>query len=403
MSEPVRMGQGTVIDTQKKPSIIRQAIDDVDGATVETRRAAWLGLALGISFTICAVTGLFSWAASDDQSWWPSRPAELYRVSQGAHLISGFVSVPLLLAKLRTVAPKLVQRPFITSFAHLVERITLLPLVGGSIFLLFSGVTNVEYWYPQDFFGIDIGYFFPAAHGKMSIVVMGALVAHIGAKITLTRQALRPDAIATESREAAVDRRRFLGGVAATSTLVGLTVAGATIYPLRRVAVLSARHPDRGPQGMPVNRTARRAGVPASSIDRSTYRLTVERSTGEELASFSLADLREIAQFEHVLPISCVEGWSASATWKGVRLHDLLAVAGVVEPVDVEVVSMQTPGLRYGRSTVSADLVGQDDTLLALEINGEILHEDHGYPVRLIAPNRPGVNQTKWLGRVIVA
>ena len=40
------------------------------------------------------------------------------------------------------------------------------------------------------------------------------------------------------------------------------------------------------------------------------------------------------------------------------------------------------------------------DTLLALTIGGEPLHIDHGYPCRLIGPNRPGVQQTKWVGRL---
>ncbi|WP_148668402.1 molybdopterin-dependent oxidoreductase, partial [Streptomyces sp. WAC05950] len=28
---------------------------------------------------------------------------------------------------------------------------------------------------------------------------------------------------------------------------------------------------------------------------------------------------------------------------------------------------------------------------------------DHGYPARIIAPNRPGVLQTKWVGRLEAA
>jgi DMSO/TMAO reductase YedYZ molybdopterin-dependent catalytic subunit len=36
-------------------------------------------------------------------------------------------------------------------------------------------------------------------------------------------------------------------------------------------------------------------------------------------------------------------------------------------------------------------------SLIALRVNGETLHIDHGYPCRLIAPNRPGAMQTKWL------
>ena len=42
------------------------------------------------------------------------------------------------------------------------------------------------------------------------------------------------------------------------------------------------------------------------------------------------------------------------------------------------------------------------DTLLALTLDGEDLHVDHGYPVRLIAGNRPGVLQTKWVGELVV-
>jgi DMSO/TMAO reductase YedYZ molybdopterin-dependent catalytic subunit len=41
-------------------------------------------------------------------------------------------------------------------------------------------------------------------------------------------------------------------------------------------------------------------------------------------------------------------------------------------------------------------------TLIALRVGGEVLHPDHGYPARLIAPNRPGVLQTKWVGRITV-
>lgn len=373
-------------------------------APVDERRAAILGIVLGVSFYTCALTGLFSWGASGNQGWWPSGPVGLFRLTQGTHLISGFIAVPLLLAKLRTVAPKLVQRPFITSFGHLVERISLLPLVGGSIFMLFSGVTNVAYWYPQEFYGVDIGYFFPAAHGKMAIIVIGALFAHILAKISTTRRALRKEVVENESREATVDRRRFLGGVAATTGLVGVTIAGATIYPLRGLSVLSARHPNAGPQGIPVNRTSASIGV-ASRAESPDYRLLVEMADGTELASFSLADLQSMELHEHEIPIACVEGWSANASWRGVRLRDLLAAAGIDEPREVDVVSLQeesAPGRRYGTSTVSKDLSKQDATLLAMEVNGEPLHLDHGFPLRLIAPARPGVNQTKWLSKVVV-
>ena len=63
--------------------------------------------------------------------------------------------------------------------------------------------------------------------------------------------------------------------------------------------------------------------------------------------------------------------------------------------------SLERNGL-YGQSVLAGDQVWADDTLLALTIDDEELHVDHGFPCRLIAGNRPGVLQTKWLARVEV-
>jgi DMSO/TMAO reductase YedYZ molybdopterin-dependent catalytic subunit len=84
-----------------------------------------------------------------------------------------------------------------------------------------------------------------------------------------------------------------------------------------------------------------------------------------------------------------------------VALRDVLRAAGLPEPVAVEVVSLEAPGL-YSQSDVDRDQVADGDTLLALDVEGEPLAPDHGAPVRLIGPNRPGVLQTKWVGRVVV-
>jgi DMSO/TMAO reductase YedYZ molybdopterin-dependent catalytic subunit len=58
---------------------------------------------------------------------------------------------------------------------------------------------------------------------------------------------------------------------------------------------------------------------------------------------------------------------------------------------------MESGGL-YRESIVDSAHATDGLTLLALELNGEPLAPDHGSPARLIAPNRPGVLQTKWVG-----
>lgn len=130
------------------------------------------------------------------------------------------------------------------------------------------------------------------------------------------------------------------------------------------------------------------------------WRLTVAGRVAREL-TLSLDDLRALPQRTARLPIACVEGWSADGTWRGVRLRDLLAMAGAPAGARVRIESLQRGGI-YRTSQVAPPHRRDPLTLLALALNGEPLHLDHGYPCRLIAPNRPGVMQTKWVHRVVV-
>ena len=84
------------------------------------------------------------------------------------------------------------------------------------------------------------------------------------------------------------------------------------------------------------------------------------------------------------------------------RVRDLLALAGGdPDGATAEVRSLQQRSA-YRTSQLNVPHVRDGDTLLALQLNGEPLHLDHGYPCRLIAPNRPGVQQTKWVTRLEV-
>jgi DMSO/TMAO reductase YedYZ molybdopterin-dependent catalytic subunit len=358
------------------------------------RTAAILGSALGLCFLVCFVTGLLSHTIQHPVSWfqWPARPAGLYRFTQGAHVATGIAAVPLLFAKLWSVFPRLFQWPFAQSALHAVERLMLLPLVGGSLFMLVTGVANIELWYPWVFF-------FPAGHYAVSFIVIGSLIIHMVAKFGVARQALAQEVARTEAAQTdAVSRRGFLGAVGATS--IGLVAAtiGQTVSPLRKIALLAPRRPDIGRQGFPVNKTAVEAGVTKALIDPG-FTLTV--IDGEASHLFTLQDLRAFPQHSADLPIACVEGWSANQKWTGVRLRDVLAAAGISSDVELGVESIQRGG-RYRRSDLSAGLVADRDSLLAMKVNGEDLHPDHGYPLRLIAPNRPGVLQTKWVHRLEV-
>jgi len=197
-------------------------------------------------------------------------------------------------------------------------------------------------------------------------------------------------------RSARVSRRVFFGTIAAASGALALFTAGQSFAPLDGVNLFAPRRQAQGPQSLPINKTAQAAGVRSAALDPG-WRLEI--AVGDRVASFSRSELRRLPQTEAVLPIACVEGWSTSAHWRGVRVADLFRHVGSTTPRGIRVRSLQPDGA-YRVTTMEPEFARDPTTLVALELNGETLDLDHGYPARIIAPGRPGVLQTKWLARL---
>ncbi|MCQ0013096.1 hypothetical protein [Actinomadura madurae] len=97
----------------KPPAVLTTLSGRFTSRLHDERVASWLGIALGVCILVSFGTGLVSHFMQQPAGWmrWPSRPVNLYRVTQGVHVIGGVATVPLLLAKLWTVYPKLWQWP----------------------------------------------------------------------------------------------------------------------------------------------------------------------------------------------------------------------------------------------------------------------------------------------------
>lgn len=80
---------------------------------------------------------------------------------------------------------------------------------------------------------------------------------------------------------------------------------------------------------------------------------------------------------------------------------DLLALVGAPDDASIEVESLQPSG-PYIVTELPSQFVQDPLTVLALGLDGEMLSIDHGFPCRVIAPDRPGVLQTKWVGAIRV-
>lgn len=368
------------------------------GRLHDPRTATAIGRWLGAAMVLCFLTGLVSHYLQHPPGWLfgrlPTRPVWGYRVTQGVHVASGIAAIPLLLAKLWTVYPRLFAWPPVRSARHALERVSAAVLVAGAVFEVFSGLLNIVQWYPWPFSFVPV-------HYAVAYVVAGALLVHLAVQAPRiaahwTRGSAGTLALPDEERDGP-DRRALLIGLGVGVGAVTVTTVGQSFTPLASLDLLAPRRPHRGPQRLPVNRTAAAAGVTAARV--AGWRLEVVG--GPRPYALTLAELRALPQARVLLPIACVEGWSVNAHWEGVRLRDLLRRAGVPHGSAVRVVSLEQHGANKA-TEMGGEYAWDPLTLLALRLGGEVLAPDHGYPARIIAPNRPGVLQTKWVARLEV-
>lgn len=369
-------------------SFPRPRLPAFTGHLHDPRTATVIGRLLGAAVLTAFLTGFVSHYLQQPPNWavnvLPSRPSWGYRLTQGLHVASGIAAIPLLGTKLWTVYPRLFEWPPVRSVTHALERLSIGVLVGAALLQLPTGLLNTVQWYPWP-------WNFRQAHWALAWVVVGALLLHIAVKAPQIAAHWRRPAQDVDGP----DRRAFFAGVAAAVGAVTLTTVGQSFTPLKDFDLFAPRHPDHGPQGLPVNHTAAAAGITAERLAR--WRLRVDGPRPYEL---TLEELRAMRQNSAVLPIACVEGWSKNAHWTGVRIRDLLDRAGAPPGARVRVVSLQQGP--FALMEMGASYARDPLTLLALRLNGATLSPDHGFPARVIAPNRPGVLQTKWVTRLEV-
>lgn len=111
----------------------------------------------------------------------------------------------------------------------------------------------------------------------------------------------------------------------------------------------------------------------------------------------SLADLRRLPQTRTRVRHHCVEGWSAVASWDGVRLAEVARLAGV-DP-RARYVEFRSFDSGYWSSWDLASAL-HPQTILAHGMNGEPLQPEHGAPVRLYSAVKLGYKMVKYLTEV---
>ena len=111
----------------------------------------------------------------------------------------------------------------------------------------------------------------------------------------------------------------------------------------------------------------------------------------------TLDQLRAMARTQMRVQHHCVEGWSAVASWHGVRLSEIARLIGIDRRV--KFVEFRSFDSGYWSSWDLASAL-HPQTLLCYEMNGKPLSDEHGAPLRLIIPVKYGIKHIKRIGTI---
>jgi DMSO/TMAO reductase YedYZ molybdopterin-dependent catalytic subunit len=135
------------------------------------------------------------------------------------------------------------------------------------------------------------------------------------------------------------------------------------------------------------------------TFDPATWRLKIGGLVDQPV-SLTYDELRALPRVDQVSTFHCVTGWTVqNVHWGGVRISDVLARA---QPQAagraLRFVSMEVPYVDY----LTKKQASLPDVMLAYEMDGKPLPQEHGAPVRLVIPEMYGYKNVKWLNGIDV-
>src|ERR1700730_5410816 len=156
-------------------------------------------------------------------------------------------------------------------------------------------------------------------------------------------------------------------------------------------------------------------------VNLSDWRMKIDGVVNQPL-TLTMDDLKTLPRVELVGVLECagngrsfyqprVAGtqWAfgsvGNGRWAGVRFRDVLQQAGLKDSAkEILLDGSDSPlgTMPKFQRTLTVQKALDPDTLLAFEMNGQPLPDEHGYPLRLIAPGWAGDSWVKWLRHIEV-
>ena len=130
-------------------------------------------------------------------------------------------------------------------------------------------------------------------------------------------------------------------------------------------------------------------------IDKISYKLEISGLVAA-VKILNYDEILKLANYEKVVTLDCVEGWSVKALWSGFLVKDLLKDVDI-KPEAKTIIFYAADG--YSTS-FPLDYVLNNDILMASRLNGVVLPAERGFPFQLIAEQKWGYKWIKWITKI---
>lgn len=131
-------------------------------------------------------------------------------------------------------------------------------------------------------------------------------------------------------------------------------------------------------------------------VDVDSYRLYVTGLVDNEVTLTYRQILENYMSVKKIVALHCVEGWSNTLLYEGLRLADILDEAGV-KPDAKTVIFHAHDGYT---SSLSLDFVREKDIMLAYKMNEVTLPPERGFPLQVVAEDKWGYKWVKWVTKI---
>jgi DMSO/TMAO reductase YedYZ molybdopterin-dependent catalytic subunit len=131
-------------------------------------------------------------------------------------------------------------------------------------------------------------------------------------------------------------------------------------------------------------------------IDIDNYRLQIT-GLAQNLTSYSYPEIiNGFSNYDKVVELNCVEGWSVKILWEGIRVKDILDKAGPKPEAKVVIFHA------YDGYTTSfpIEYIVNNNILMAYKMNDVTIPPERGFPFELVAESKWGYKWIKWITEI---